>query len=105
MYFIEKKHKLHLSRLFCCNYTFYCVNMVSVMSASRYITSASRYHLRYQGRSSMYIRGLIPRIFEELAEAFQIEVCLNFSDTGLSVVLSRNSQREIPLCLEMTLQS
>ena len=51
---------------------FYCVNMVSVTSASRYITSASRYHPRYQSRSSMYIRGLIPRNFAELAEAVPI---------------------------------
>ena len=36
----KKKHKLHLSHLFCCNHTCYCVNMVSVTSASRYITSA-----------------------------------------------------------------
>ena len=47
--------------------------MVSVTSASRYITSASRYHPRYQSRSSMYIRGLIPRNFAELAEAVPIE--------------------------------
>ena len=33
--------------------------MVSVSSASRHITSASRYHPRYQSRSSMNIRGLI----------------------------------------------
>ena len=59
-YFIEKK--LHLSRLFCCNHTCHCVNMVSVTSASRYITSASRYHPRYQSISSIYIRGLIPQI-------------------------------------------
>ena len=56
-----KKHKLHLGRMFCSNHTCHCVNMVSVTSASRYITSASRYHPRYQSRSSMYIRGLIPR--------------------------------------------
>ena len=31
----EVKQKLHLSRLFCCNHTFYCVHMVSVTSASR----------------------------------------------------------------------
>ena len=43
--------------------------MASVTSASRYITSASSYHPRYQSRSSMYIRGLIPRNFAELAEA------------------------------------
>ena len=67
-----KNHKLHLSRLFCFNHTCYGVNMVSVTSASRYITSASRYHPRYQSRSSMYIRGLIPRNFAELAEAVTI---------------------------------
>ena len=43
-----KNHKLHLSCLFCCNHTCYCVNMVSVTSVSRYITSASWYHLLYQ---------------------------------------------------------
>ena len=47
--------------------------MVSVTSTSRYITSASRYHPRYQSRSSMYIRSLIPRNFAELAEAVPIE--------------------------------
>ena len=52
-----KKHKLHLSRLFCCNHTCYCVNMVSVTSTSRYKTSASRYHPCYQSSSLMYIRG------------------------------------------------
>ena len=46
--------------------------MVSVASASRYITSASRYYPRYQRRSSMYIRGLIPRNFAKLAEAVPI---------------------------------
>ena len=66
------KHKLHLRRLFCCNNTCYCVKMVSVTLASRYITSASRYHPRYQSRSSMYIRGLIPRNFAELTEAVPI---------------------------------
>ena len=64
---------LHLSRLLCCNYTCYCVNMFFVMSASRDITSASRYQPSYQRRSSMYICGLIPRNFAELAEAVQIE--------------------------------
>ena len=47
----------------------YCINMVSVTSASHYITPASHYHPRYQSRSSIYIRGLIPRNFAELAEA------------------------------------
>ena len=46
--------------------------MVSVTSASHYITSASRYHSRYQSRSSMYIRGLIPGNFTELADAVPI---------------------------------
>ena len=43
--------------LFRCNRTCYCIGMVSVTSASRYVTSA----LRYQIRPSNYIRGLIPR--------------------------------------------
>ena len=47
--------------------------MVSVTSASRYITTASCYNPRYQSRSSMYIRGLIPRNFAELAEAVPID--------------------------------
>ena len=68
----KQQHKLHLSRLFCCNHTCYCVNMVSLTSASRYITSASCYHPRYQSRSSMYIRGLIPRNYAELAKAVPI---------------------------------
>ena len=69
---ILKKHKLHLNRLFYCNHICYCVNMVSVTSTSRYITSASRYHPRYQSRSSMYVRGLIPRNFAELVETVPI---------------------------------
>ena len=46
--------------------------MVSVTSASRNITSASRYHPRYQSRPSMYIRGLIPRNSAKLAESVPI---------------------------------
>ena len=41
----------------------------------RYLTSASRYHPRYQSRSSMYIRGQIPQNFAELAEAVPIDFC------------------------------
>ena len=67
-----KKHKLHLSHSFRCNHICYCVNMVSVTSAYFYIMSASRYYPRYQSRSSMYIRGLIPRNFAKLAEAVPI---------------------------------
>ena len=40
--------------------------------ASCYITSARHYHPSYKIRSSMYIRGLIPRNFAELAEAVPI---------------------------------
>ena len=72
--------------LFCCNHTCYCVNMVSVTSALRYITSASRYHPRYQSRSSMNIRGLIPRNFAELAEAVLIDL-ISTSVTNLGVTL------------------
>ena len=68
-----KKHKLHLSDLFCFIHPCYCVNIVHVTSALRYKTLASRYHPRYQSRSSMYIRGLIPRNFAELAEAVPID--------------------------------
>ena len=42
-----KKNNFIYNHLFCCNHTRYCVNMVSVTSASRYITPASRYHPRY----------------------------------------------------------
>ena len=66
------KKQTSLSRLFCCNHTCYCVNMVSVTSVSCYITSASRYHPGYQSRSLMYIRGLIPWNIAELAEAVSI---------------------------------
>ena len=70
-----KKHKLRsiYKLLFCCNHTCFCVNIVYVTSASRFITSASRYHPRCQSRSSMYIRGLIPRNFAELADAVPID--------------------------------
>ena len=63
-----------LSGLFCCNHTCDCVSMVSVTSSSRYITSASSCHPRYQSRSSMYIRCLIPRNSAEFAEAVRIGV-------------------------------
>ena len=70
-------YKLYLSRLFWCDNTCYCVNMVSVTSASRYITPAPRYHPRYRSRSSMYIRGLIPRTFAELGEAVPIDAVVD----------------------------
>ena len=78
-----KIHNLHLSHLFCRNHTCCYVKMVSVTSASRYITSASRYHPLYQSISSMYIRGLMPRNTVELVEAvliaWEIESCLHYS--------------------------
>ena len=52
-----KKHKLHLYPFVLLQHTCCCVGMVSVTSEPRYVTSASH----YQSRSSMYIRGLIPR--------------------------------------------
>ena len=69
---VLKNQELHLSRLFCCNHTCYCVNMVSVTVAALNVTSATRYHTRYQSRSSMYIHSLIPGFFAELAEAVLI---------------------------------
>ena len=74
-----KKYKLHLSRLFCFNHTCYCVNMVSVTLASHYITSASCNHPRYQSRSSINIRGLIPRNFAELVEAVWLTLMKYFT--------------------------
>ena len=53
---IERNINFIYNHLFCCNHTCNCVGMVTVMSASHYVTSASY----YQSRSSMYIRGLIP---------------------------------------------
>ena len=61
-----KKYKLHLIKPFVLLQShLLCFNTVSV-------TSVSRYHPRYQSRSSMYIHGLIPRNFAELAEAVSI---------------------------------
>ena len=67
--------------------------MVSVTSASRYITSVSRYHPRYQSRSSIYIRGLISRNFAELAEAVPIEMS-SVTDTG-SVSRDKGRQKDV----------
>ena len=43
-YWKNNKINFNYNRLFCWNHTCYLVSMVSVTSASRYITSASRYH-------------------------------------------------------------
>ena len=91
-----KKHKLHLSCLFCCNHTCYCVNMVSMTSASHYITSASCYHPRYQSRSQMYICGMIPRNwpgqFQLTCNRYQ-----NLMITGLIFLqISMNVQKGAP---------
>ena len=96
----QQQHKLHLSRLFCCNHNCYCSNMVSVTPASRYITSASRYRPRYQSRSSMYIRGLIPRNFAESADAVPIDVkCLKHEQP--SVFGQQNNQPSFPYTLRV----
>ena len=47
--------------------------MVPVTSASGYITSAPRYHPRYQSRSSIYMRGLIPQNFANWPGQFQLK--------------------------------
>ena len=60
---------------------FYCVGIVSVTPASRYVTSASR----YQSRSSMYIRGLIPRNSTEKDEAVSIGILSTHSLDCLTV--------------------
>ena len=61
---LKKSINLIYHRLFCCNHTCYCVNMVSV-------TTMSRSHL--ETRSSMYIRGLIPRNLALLVEAVPVD--------------------------------
>ena len=73
--------------------------MVSVTSASPYVTSASR----YQSRFSMYIRGLIPRKCTDLAEAVPIAndlwsmcICadpskLSLLDIAISAIISCDS--------------
>ena len=63
--------------------------MISVTSASHYITEASRYHPRYQSSSSIYIRGLIPRNFAELAEAVPIDFLCVF--IGLHFTMKRGA--------------
>ena len=90
-----KKHKLYLSHLFCSNHTCYCINIVSVTSASRYITSASRYHLGYQSRSSMYTRGLILRNFTKLAEAVPIRAYPQQSEFGKVSRYHHNRRHEL----------
>ena len=55
-------------------------------SASRYVTSA----LRYQSRSSMYIRGLIPPNSTELAEGVSIALIIWRTDVIRSIGGSHN---------------
>ena len=59
--------------------------MVCVTSASRYVTSASR----YQSRSSLYIRGLIPRNSTDLAEIVLIGHIV--AQLGLSKAVKKGS--------------
>ena len=65
----EQTHSQPSVYLFCFNNTCNCVDVVSVTSASRYVTSATR----YQNGSSMNIRGLIPQNLTELADAVLID--------------------------------
>ena len=90
---------------FCFNRTCYCVDMVSVTSAShtitsvsRYITPASSYHPRYQSRSSMYIRGLIPWNFQELAEAVLIEPIIVFREHESTYFIRSAFMIAVTLC-------
>ena len=70
------------------------MNVVSVKLASRHITSTSRYLPRYQSRSLMYIRGLIPRNFAELAEAVPID----FIPDKTEVCLTHMQKKMYSLC-------
>ena len=64
-----------------------------MLSALRYITSALRYHPRYQSRSSMYIHGLIPWHFAELEEAVPIDKTAQFNcgNNGFTTYFKRIS--------------
>ena len=65
-------------RSFGCNHTCYCVSIVCVTPASRYVTSASR----YQSRSSIYIRGMIPRncmILQNWPRQFRLGLAIKIS--------------------------
>ena len=98
-YILLKNIIFIFKRSFCRKHTCYCVNMV-------YMTSASRYHPRYQSRSSMYIQGLIPRNFAELAEAVPIETHyirellvsfnLQTSNESNKVAKIRNRYNQVP---------
>ena len=56
------------------------------------LTSASR----YQSKSSMYIRGLIPRNSMELAEAVPIELLVRGVIKVLHILFHRNIPNSIP---------
>ena len=71
---VKKTFEILRNEITC--HTCYCANRFSVTSASCYITSASRYHSRYQSGSSMYICGLMPRNFAELVEVVPIALLI-----------------------------
>ena len=101
---ILKNINFSYNHLICCNHACYCANMVSVTSASLYVTSASRYHPRYQSKSSMYIRGMTPRNFAELAEVVPILsyglLILFILDTGKQdICQTMETQRKCHLML------
>ena len=74
---LKKNNNINLiyNRLFCFNHTCYCVGMVS---ASRYVASATH----YQSRSSMNIQGLIQLNSTELAETVPITLVLLDTSEG-----------------------
>ena len=74
--------------------------MVSVMSSSSYIASASCYHPQYQSRCSMYIHGLIPLNFTELAKAVLIDLV---SDTFCMYAQLTNRARALYFGLSLHL--
>ena len=98
LYFIEKKPIKFIKAIFLCNHTksCHCVNLVSVTSASRYITSPSRYHPRCQSRSSIYIRGLITRNSAESVEVVPIAIICVSVDRGLQRPSVSEYDQEIP---------
>ena len=63
--------------------------MISATSASRYITSVSRYLPRHQSRSSLDVhpRSETPRKFAELAEAVPIDANYHLRETVKSILV------------------
>ena len=73
------------------------VNMVSVTSASRYITLASCYPPRYQSRSSMYIHGLIYTEFGIGRGSSDWYMCVSCGASGDSLLRCVKSLHRSPM--------